>query len=79
MVSTKQSRIKKTSKRKSNIYFDKFISLRLNDDILNLISYWIRHPQTIDEQGKPLFNNRSHFVKCALIKFFNELKVKYTI
>lgn len=62
---------------KKRRYFVKMVTLRASNDMLKLIDAWLSNPLLIDKDGKALFTSRSHFVKCAIIKQFDDLQIKY--
>lgn len=59
------------------LYFDSHVTIRLNSEMVKLINYWIKNPKCVMKDGKKLFKDRSHFIKCALVKYLEELEDVY--
>lgn len=60
------------------IFFDIPICVRMNSDMLRVIDFWIDNPKCIDVvTNRGLFDNRSHFVKVAVLELFKQLRNTY--
>lgn len=53
---------------KSKLYFDKHITIRINNPVNSMINKWVKNPICVDSFGRPLYKSRSHFVKCAILR-----------
>jgi hypothetical protein len=58
-------------RKKREKYFNRTITIRVNQDMDSLMDYYVAKCK--DEFGAKLFDSKSHFVKCSIMKQIREL------